>query len=118
MARETMQAIRVYQYGGPEQLILEELPRPEPQADEVLVRIYAAGVLPVEWKIRSGAFQGPFAPGLPYAPGSSVAGIVEAVGSDVTTFQPGDAVFGRSNRGAYAEYTTVAVETLAHKPEN
>jgi NADPH:quinone reductase-like Zn-dependent oxidoreductase len=122
-----MQAIRVYQYGGPEQLILERIPRPEPQAGEVLIRIHAAGVLPAEWKIRQGLFSGMFSAPFPYIPGSAVAGVVEQVGPGVSAFQIGQAVFGRSTHGAYAEYTTTAVappaltsatfSLLALKPE-
>jgi NADPH:quinone reductase-like Zn-dependent oxidoreductase len=56
-ARQTMQAIRVHQYGGPEQLKLERIPRSEPQAGEVLIRVHAAGVLPADWKVRQGLFQ-------------------------------------------------------------
>lgn len=60
-ARQTMQAIRVHQYGGPEQLKLERIPRSEPQAGEVLIRVHAAGVLPADWKVRQGLFQDWFA---------------------------------------------------------
>ncbi len=114
MSEQMMQAIRVHQYGGPEQLKLEQIPRPEPQAGEVLIRIYRAGVLPAEWKMRQGFFKG--IP-LPYIPGSAVAGVVEEVGSGVSLFQQGQAVFGRSIHGAYAEYTTTPVEPPALKPE-
>jgi NADPH:quinone reductase-like Zn-dependent oxidoreductase len=114
MSEQMMQAIRVHQYGGPEQLRLEQIPRPEPQTGEVLIRVYTTGVLPAEWKMRQGFFKGIQ---LPYIPGSAVAGIVEEVGSGVTSFQKGQAVFGRSIHGAYAEYTTTAVEPPALKPE-
>jgi len=56
MSKRMMQAIRVYQYGGPEQLKQAQISCPEPQQDEVLVRVYATGVLPIEWKIRQGLF--------------------------------------------------------------
>ena len=114
--RPDMQAIRVHQYGGPEQLKLEQIPRPEPQADEVLVRVHAAGVLPIEWKIRQGLFESIHPAAFPYTPGSAFAGVVEEVGAGATAFQKGQAVFGRSNKGAYAEYTPGSVETLALKP--
>ena len=113
-----MQAIRVYQYGGPEQLKLEQIPCPEPQPDEVLVRVYATGVLPIEWKIRQGLFHAFNPATFPYIPGGAFAGVVEEVGSLVTTFRSGQAVFGRSNKGTYAEYTTVSGETIALKPES
>jgi len=117
MSKQMMQAIRVHQYGGPEQLKLEQIPRPEPQADEVLIQIHATGVLPVEWKVRQGLFQAFMPASFPYIPGSTVAGVVEEVGPNVTTFHKGQAVFGRSSHGTYAEYTTTSVETLALKPK-
>lgn len=117
MRNREMQAILVYQYGGPEQLKLEQTAVLAPQAGEVLVRVHAAGVLPVEWKMRQGFFHAVRPATFPYIPGSAFAGIVEEVGPGVTAFQPGQAVFGRSNSGTYAEYTTVSVETLALKPD-
>ncbi len=118
MSKRMMQAIRVYQYGGPEQLKQEQISCPEPQPDEVLVRVYATGVLPIEWKIRQGLFHAFNPATFPYIPGSAFAGVVEEVGSLVTTFRSGQAVFGRSNKGTYAEYTTVSGETIALKPES
>ena len=113
MSQPTMRAIRVHQYGGPEQLKLEQVPRPEPAPGEVLIRVYAAGVLPAEWKARQGLFHA-FRPAVfPYIPGSAVAGVVAAAGPGVTAFQVGQAVFGRSVQGTYAEYTTTAVEPPA-----
>lgn len=117
MAKQTMQAICVHQYGGPEQLRLEQVPRPEPQVGEVLIRVHAAGVLPADWKVRQGLFQDWFPIQFPYIPGSAVAGVVEEIGPGVTTFQKGQAVFGRATNGAYAEYTTTAVESPALKPK-
>jgi NADPH:quinone reductase-like Zn-dependent oxidoreductase len=117
MPKQMIQAIRVHQYGGPEQLKLEQIPCPKPQAGEVLIRVHAAGVLPAEWKFRQGFFKA-FRPALfPYIPGSAMAGVVEEVGPDVTTFQIGQAVFGRSTNGAYTEYTTTAVNPPALGPE-
>ncbi len=118
MVKQGIQAIRVHQYGGPEQLKLEQISCPEPQAGEVLVRVHAAGVLPAEWKVRQGLFKDFLPISFPYIPGSAFAGVVEEVGTGVTAFQKGQAVFGRSNNGTYAEYTTVSVETLALKPES
>ncbi|HEV8190262.1 MAG TPA: NADP-dependent oxidoreductase [Ktedonobacterales bacterium] len=117
MADSTMQAIRVHRYGGPEQLVLEQVARPEPQAGEVLVRIDAAGVLPIEWKVRQGLIQRFQPASFPYIPGSAFAGVVEQAGLGVEGFESGQAVFGRSNNGTYAEYTVASVDTIAAKPE-
>lgn len=122
MAEETMLAIQVHEYGGPEQLRLERVPRPEPQAGEVLLRVYAAGVLPADCATRRGGF---LAKSFPYIPGTAVAGVIEKVGPGVTAFREGEAVCGRSPNGTYAEYTTVIVDErqektislLAPKPE-
>jgi NADPH:quinone reductase-like Zn-dependent oxidoreductase len=117
MSIPTIKAVRVHQYGGPEQLKLEHIPRPNPLAGEVLIRIYAAGVLPYDWKYRQGQFKHVRPANFPYIPGSSFAGIIEEVGADVTEFRKGQAVFGRSEKGTYAEYTTVPVKGLSLKPE-
>lgn len=112
-----MQAVRFHDYGGLEQLQLEEVPIPQPQAGEVLVQVHAAGVQPADWKIRQGQFKS-FRPAtFPVIPGSPFAGVVEATGPGVTGFQKGQAVFGRSDKGTYAEYTVAPVETTALKPE-
>lgn len=117
MAAQTMQAIRVHNYGGPEQLKLEQVPRPVPKEGEVLVRVYAAGVNPVDWKIREGWLKDFMPMQFPYIPGWDIAGAVEEVGPGVTAFRPGQAVFGQSALGAYAEYTTGPVNKLAFKPK-
>src|SRR5260370_24234035 len=116
MSKRIIHAIRVHQYGGPEQLKLEQIPCREPQPGEVLVRVHATAVLPVEWKIRQGAFHAFQPAAFPCPPGSAFAGIVEAVGPGVTTFRSGQAVFGRSSQGTYAEYTTASAEAIALKP--
>lgn len=112
-----MRAVRAHDFGGPDQLVLEEIPRPEPGPGEVLVKIYAVGVLPVEWKIRQGLFKEYMPVQLPYLPGSAIAGVVAGVGPGVSGFEVGQAVFGRANKGAYAEYATALAENLAPKPE-
>jgi len=118
MSIQTYQAIRVRQYGAADELRLGQLQTPVPQAGEVLVRVLAAGVNPVDWKIRAGWFKD-FRPlNLPYTPGIDFAGIVEEVGPDVTAFQPGQAVFGQSASGAYAEYALASVDKLALKPQS
>ena len=109
MPTPTIQAILVHNYGGPEQLKLEQIQRPEPQAGEVLVCVHAAGVNPVDWKIREGWMKDFRPMQFPYIPGVDLAGVVEELGPGVTTFQKGQAVFGQSSKGAYTEYTTAAV---------
>src|SRR2546430_6813841 len=101
MSVQTIQAVRVHQYGGPEELKLERIQRPELQAGEVLIHVHAAGVNPVDWKIRQGWLKD-FRPMLfPYIPGLDLAGTVEEIGPGVTAFQKGQAVFGQSPKGAY-----------------
>ena len=84
---------------------------------EVLVRVYAAGVAPADWKTRQGLLKDLRPMQLPYIPGSALAGIVEEVGPGVTAWKIGQAVFGHSAKGTYTEYTTASVGTLAFKPE-
>ncbi len=89
---------------------------PEPQKGEVLVRVHAAGVNPMDWKIRTGMLKDFMPATFPYVPGADLAGVVEKVGPGVTAFQPGQAVFGRSSQGSYAEYAIAPANTLALKP--
>ena len=108
-----MKAILVRQYGGPEVMHLEEVPAPMPEAGQLLVRIRAVGVNPVDAYIRSGAHT--IKPPLPYIPGSDAAGTIERLGPGVTNWSVGDRVYvagtaGGLGRGAYAE---MAVCTLA-----
>src|ERR1700681_4938608 len=117
LATQTMRAVRVSGYGGPEQLKLEQVERPRPQAGEVLLRVHAAGVNPIDWKIRQGFLKEFMPTTFPYTPGIEVAGVVEEVGRDVTAFQIGDAVFGQCQAGAYAEYAVVEGSDLALKPK-
>ncbi len=113
---DMMQAIRFHEYGGPEQLVLESVPRPVIQPQTVLVRVYAAGVNPVDWKIR----QGPSRQGrplqFPQISGIDLAGIVEDLGSGVTEFQRGQAIYGNASSGSYAEYALAAASAVAPKP--
>ena len=97
-----MKAIRVHEFGGPEVLRLEETPEPKPSAGQVLVRVRAAGVNPVDTYIRSGVHA--VKPALPYTPGLDAAGEVEAVGEGVTRLAAGQRVYtAGSLTGAYAE---------------
>lgn len=109
MSTPLMKAIRVQAYGGPEQLVIDEIPRPTPQAGEILVRVYAAGVLPMETAVRSGMFPGLMPKAFPYTPGTAFAGIVETVGEGVTTYTVGQALCGRAPNGTYAEYVTINI---------
>ena len=115
MASKTMRAVRIHQYGGADQLKLEDAPRPEPGAGEVLVRVVACGVNPADWKMRQGMFKGFMELPMPWTPGLEGAGVVETVGAGVTDFKPGDAVFGSMN-ASYAQYVVVPVSDLALKP--
>jgi NADPH:quinone reductase-like Zn-dependent oxidoreductase len=114
----TMHAIRQQAFGGPEVLELTEVPRPVPLATEVLVRVRAAGVNPVEATIRSGRF--PLLGEPPFILGWDVCGVVAYVEPGVTRFQPGDEVYGMPffprMAGAYAEYVAAPSRQLARKP--
>jgi NADPH:quinone reductase-like Zn-dependent oxidoreductase len=112
-----MKAIRIHEFGGPEVLQYEDIPRPEPASGEVLVRVYAAGVNPVDWKMRQGGRERP----LPMIPGWDLAGVVESVGEGVTDWKKGDEVYSRpdiSRDGSYAEYIAVRASELARKPKS
>jgi NADPH:quinone reductase-like Zn-dependent oxidoreductase len=110
-----MQAIRYHQYGGPEQLVLEQVPRPETSPGMVLVRVCAAGVNPIDWKIRSNYLGRYQAAQLPAIPGFDLAGVIEAVGPDVTGLERGQAVYGTGS-GSYAQYALAPAHSLAPKP--
>ncbi len=111
-----MKAVRFHQFGGPEVLQYEDVPKPEPQVGQVLVRVHAAGVNPVDWKLREGWLRALNLP-LPITNGGDVSGVVEAIGPGVTEFKVGDAVFGGTGlMGGYAEYIAVAAAALARKP--
>lgn len=110
-----MRAVRFHEYGDPSVLQIDEVPRPEPKPGEVLVRVAAAGVNPMDWKLRSGIMKQWIPLDLPSTPGYDLAGTVEGVGPGVTDFSPGDEVFGRGT-GTYAEYALAPADTLARKP--
>ncbi len=115
----TMQAVRFHTYGGPEVLVLEEMPLPQPGPDEVLVRVMAAGVNPLDWKVRAGRVREWLPHQLPLVPGWDVSGIVEAWGAEVTGFKKGDEVYGMldfNRDGAYAEFVAARPRELAPKP--
>src|SRR3954463_11549198 len=96
-----MKAIRVHEFGGPEVMKIEEVPDPSPGPSQVLVRVKAIGVNPVDNYIRSGTYARK--PSLPYTPHTDIGGVVEATGATVTTFKPGDRVYGFAVVGGGAE---------------
>lgn len=102
-----MKAIRVSQFGDPSALGLEEVPDPQPGPEQVLVRIHAAGVNPVDTYIRSGTYARK--PQLPYTPGSDGAGVVKAVGAAVTTVTRGDRVYVTGTSGGTGTYAELAI---------
>ena len=116
-----MKAIRVHQFGGPEVLKYEDAPRPVPAADEVLIKVYASGMNPVDWKMRAGLAESLFPIQLPFIPGWDVSGEIEEVGSDILTFKKGDEVYGRpdvTRDGTYAEYVAVKANQINFKPKS
>ncbi|AMR27057.1 alcohol dehydrogenase [Hymenobacter psoromatis] len=117
-----MKAVRIHAFGGPEVLQLEDVARPVPAANEILIKVYASGVNPADWIVRQGGndFLRSFLK-LPMTLGWDAAGIVEEIGSDVTGFQKGDAVYGEPNfpgSGSYAEYCVAKASQFALKPKS
>lgn len=113
-----MKAVRIHSYGGPEALVYEEAPKPEAAAGEVLIRVHAAGVNPLDWKVREGYLKDIHK--LPLIPGWDVSGVVETIGTDVTDFKPGAEVYGLldiTHNGAYAEYVAAKALYMAFKPK-
>ena len=113
----TMKAYRVHEFGGPEVIRAEQIERPAPEADEVLVKVHAAGVGPWDGWIRSGHSALPQP--LPLTLGSDISGVVEAVGENVRSFKKGDTVYGVTNPrfiGAYADYAIASAGMIALKP--
>ena len=114
-----MQAIRLHSFGTAEQLELEDVPMPVHGARDVLVRVVAAGINPIDWKIRSGAVAAFFPVQPPVTLGWDAAGVVTAVGAAVDGFKAGDAVFffaEFARGGTYAEYVAVDAAQVALKP--
>lgn len=112
-----MKAIRIHNYGGPEVLRYEDSPRPTPGPGELLIKVHAASVNPIDWKIRAGYMKDIFPQNLPFIPGWDTAGVVEAIGSGAH-FRPGDEVYAFTSRGTYAEYTIVTETETALKPKS
>jgi NADPH:quinone reductase-like Zn-dependent oxidoreductase len=116
-----MKAITLQEYGGPDALEVTERPEPKVAPDQVLVRVRAAGVNPVDWKAASGGLDAIYETRFPLIPGWDVAGTVEAVGVDAGEFAVGDEVLGYVRKdelqnGTYAELVAAPVRCLARKP--
>lgn len=115
-----MKAIVINAYGTEDVLDYTDVERPEPKADEVLVKVHVAAVNPIDWKTRDGAGER-LGLKLPIILGIDIAGVVEEVGDGIENFQPGDAVYGMTVSGlsgGYAEYALANVDTMAPKPES
>ena len=118
---KTMKAVCIYSYGGPDVLVYEDAPRPHQGTGEVLVRVHAAGINPVDWKIREGHLKEMLHHTLPLVLGWDVSGVVEALGSGVTRLKVGDEGFSRpdiSRDGAYAEFIVIKESEVALKPKS
>ena len=110
-----MKAIKIDQYGDESVLQVVEVARPQPAKDQILIRVHAAGVNPVDWKIRDGA-GARFGMNLPIFLGSEIAGTVDMVGEEVTGLSVGEAVYGTVKAGGYAEYVLASPDEVAPKP--
>ncbi|PJI33493.1 NAD(P)H-quinone oxidoreductase [Acinetobacter pseudolwoffii] len=115
MSQQTMQQVIITEPGGVDKLAYETVTVPEPKADEVLVKVHAFGINRPDILQRQGLY--PMPKGVTPVPGLEVAGIVEAVGSDVTKFKVGDQVCGLTNGGGYAEYCVVPESQTLNIPE-
>src|SRR5437899_6029130 len=119
--RSTIKAIVVHGFGGPEVLKYEDVPKPEPKENEILVRVIAAGVNPVDDGLRSGHYSKYFGPKPLFTPGGDIAGVVEKIGAKITKFKAGDAVYAYldlDRGGGYAEYTVTNEQEAAAKPKS
>ena len=114
-----MKAVVVHEYGGPEMLKHEDVPRPEPKENEVLVRVIGAGVNPVDALIRSGRYAKFFGTTLPLVPGYDIAGVVEKTGAKISKLKVGDAIYAYTMwGGGYAEYAVANEGEATMKPKS
>jgi NADPH:quinone reductase-like Zn-dependent oxidoreductase len=119
--KPTMKAVVIHEYGGPEVLKYEDVPQPEPKQDQLLVRVIAAGVNPVDGMIRSGMFDKEGHRAFPIILGGDISGVVEKAGSKITKFKSGDPVFAYvslDDSGGYAQYALVTEREAASKPKS
>jgi len=118
---KTMKAVCIYSYGGPGVLVYGDAPLPHPGSGEVVIRVHAAGINPVDWKIREGHLKEMLHHTLPLILGWDVSGVVETVGSGVLRMKSGDEVYSRPDigrDGAYAEFIVIREAELALKPKS
>ena len=118
-----MKAVAINAFGGPEVLVVTDLPRPKADRGEILIRTVAAGVNPVDWKIREGSLSPRVPHGFPLIPGWDVAGVVDELGEGCQRFRKGDRVFAYARKphiqwGTYAEYVAVPERHVALMPPN
>ena len=116
-----MKAVTIHNYGDPDVMVYEEMPTPSVAPDEVLIKIYAAGLNPVDWKIMEGYLKNARQYEFPLILGWDVSGVIESVGSNVTGFKPGDKVYAKPDpkrNGAYAEYISVKATEVANMPKS
>ena len=115
-----MQAVRIHRFGGPEVMAIEEIDRPTPAANEVLIKVFAASVNPVDAKIREGKYPVVTDKDLPYVLGRDVSGEIAATGSDVASFPVGDEVFAflSPEHGGYEEFVLARADEVAAKPQS
>jgi len=111
-----MKAVRLLEYGG--QLVFSDVATPTIARDEILVKVKSTAVNHVDLVKASGTARQILPIDLPWIPGHEFSGVVEQIGSDVAAYAPGDAVFGTSGMGAYAEYLAVKPAVIARKPSN
>lgn len=107
----TQQAIQFYRYGKSDELVINDILLPIPSDKEVLVRIVAAGVNPIDWRLREGFKQMP----LPFTPGVEASGIIEAIGKKVTSFEVGEEIYGAIDH-CYADYALASPDRIFLKP--
>lgn len=115
-----MKAIRIHKYGNADELIYEDAPMPTVEANDVLIKVVAASVNPVDWKIREGHLKEMVSYSMPVILGLDVSGVIESVGKDVTKFKVSDSVFSRPDvkrNGTYAEFVAVNEAEVAFKPK-
>ncbi|HJT81652.1 MAG TPA: NADP-dependent oxidoreductase [Chthoniobacterales bacterium] len=114
-----MKAVVAHEYGGPEVLKFEEIPRPEPNDQQALVKVIASAVNPADPLTLSGKYAKEFGTHLPLIPGYDIAGVVEKIGAQITKLKVGDAVYGYPTfGGGWAEYVCVTEGEVALKPKS